>query len=119
MLDDNWELINGPDAHKIEALNATNTVNVIEALITYIIHYESKGCPSKNVLCELHRTGTLFLLSEPGSFRVKEVYVAGPTGAVIHQPPTHTSVEEHIDEFFQTLGEMWHRSDALDIAAYA
>ena len=119
MLDDNWELINGDDAHRIEALNAANTVNVIEALITFLVHHRSKDFLRKNVLCELHRTGTLFLLREPGHFRQIEVHVTDPSGATVHQPPPHASVAGHMEDFFSTLAVLWSTSDALDVASYA
>lgn len=119
MLDSNWERINGPDAHHIEALNSANTINVIKALITFIIHHQERGCPTKDDLCELHRTGTLFLLNAPGRFRNKEVLLEAEGGAIVHKPPPHASVDDYIDQFFNTLQEMWHTSDALDVAAYA
>lgn len=119
MLDSNWELINGPDAHHIETLNSANTINVIEALITFIIHHQERGCPTKRDLCELHRTGTLFLLSAPGQFREKEVQIEAEGGVIVHKPPPQASVDAHIEQFFNTLSEMWHSSDALDVAAYA
>jgi hypothetical protein len=33
MFDDNWDLINGEAAHKIEYLNASNVVNLLEAVL--------------------------------------------------------------------------------------
>ena len=119
MLDSNWELINGSDAHHIEALNSANTINVIEALITFIIHHQERRCPTKSDLCELHRTGTLFLLHAPGKFREKEVLIEAEGGVIVHKPPPQASVDAHIEQFFNTLSEMWHSSDALDVAAYA
>ena len=92
---------------------------MIEALITFIIHHQERGCPTKRDLCELHRTGTLFLLSAPGQFREKEVLIEAEGGVIVHKPPPQTSVDAHIEKFFNTLSEMWHSSDALDVAAYA
>lgn len=120
MLDSNWELINGPDAHHIEALNATNTINVLEALITFLLHHKSAMIPSELALCELHRSGTLFLLAEPGQYRKIDVHVGNEaSGLIVHQPPPHTEVAGFMSAFFLELKKLWGAGDALDVAAYA
>lgn len=119
MIDNNWDLINGPDAHHIEALNAASTINVLEALITFILHHKSSGqLPNQKALCELHRSGTLFLLAEPGALRRVAVYVGNDAG-VVHTPPPWEAVQGYMDDFFATLGNMWNTCDALDVASYA
>jgi Fic family protein len=119
MLDSNWELINGPDAHHIEALNAANTINVLEALITFLLHHQSAVIPNERALCELHRAGTLFLLSEPGQYRTIPVHVADGAGNVFHDPPPCEKVQGYMDDFFQQIARIWAEGDALDVAAYA
>ena len=116
MNDDNWELINGPPAHHIEGLNAINTVNVIEALITLFIGTKAPGVaiplmPNERALKELHRTGTIFLLVQPGEYR--------DCGAVVYQPPPHTEVVRLMNEMFVELQTIWNAGDALDAAAFA
>jgi Fic family protein len=119
MLDSNWDLINGPDAHHIEALNAANTINVLEALITFMLHHRPAVIPTERALCELHRSGTLFLLQEPGRYRETEVYLADGAGNVYHEPPLYTQVQAYMDDFFKKIDEIWGKGDALDVAAYA
>lgn len=119
MLDSNWELINGPDAHHIEALNAANTINVLEALITFMLHHRPSVIPNERALCELHRSGTLFLLSEPGQYRNIAVHVADGAGNVFHAPPPCDQVQGYMDDFFQHIAKLWGDGDALDVAAYA
>jgi hypothetical protein len=93
MIDDNWELINGPEAHEIEVLNYSSQINVLEALVKFTLHHNpdhgngSTGYPNANSLNEIHRTGTLFLLERPGEFRNVEVAVQMADGTVVHQPP--------------------------------
>lgn len=124
MNDDNWELINGPPAHHIEWLNAVNTINVIEALITLFIGTKVPGAPSPAMpnelaLKELHRTGTIFLLFKPGEYRDCPVSVRDGSGAIVYQPPPHTDVETLMAGFFAELTTIWKEGDALDAAAFA
>ena len=124
MNDDNWELINGAPAHRIEKLNAINIVNVIEALITLFNGTMSPGAPvppmpNELAFKELHRTGTIFLLQSPGQYRDCAVYVRDSKGTLVYQPPPHTDVQTLMTEFFAELTTIWQNGDALDAAAFA
>ena len=124
MLDSNWEMINGAPAHHIEQLNAANTINVLEALVTLLINNNQPNqlplAPSETALRELHRCGTLFLLNRPGEYRDVPVQVANlQTGAVIYQAPPHEQVQQLMTEFFEELHDIWRSGDALDAAAFA
>ena len=124
MLDDNWEVVNGPAAHHIEGLNAINTVNVIEAMVTMLIDHKQKTADilifNDQALCELHRTGTLFLLKRPGVYRDTPVIVQNTsTGDVLHRPPPHGEVPRWMSEFYEELKAQWMGGDALDVAAFA
>jgi Fic family protein len=124
MLDGNWEVINGPPAHHIQQLNAANTINVLEALVTLLISNNQPNqlplAPSETAFRELHRCGTLFLLNKPGEYRDVPVQVANSqTGQVIYQAPPSDQVPSLMIEFFKELGEIWVNCDALDAAAFA
>ena len=124
MLDSNWELINGSSAHHIEQLNAANSINVLEALVTYLTHFNQPNtlpwAPNEMALRELHRCGTLFLLQKPGEYRDVPVQVANvQTGAVIYQAPPWEDVPKLMGEFFDELTNIWRNGDALDAAAFA
>ena len=124
MLDSNWELINGPPAHHIEQLNAANTINVLEALVTYLIHFNQPNAlpwaPNEMALRELHRCGTLFLLEKPGEYRDVPVQVANAqTGHVVYQASPSGDVPKLMAEFFEELTTIWRGGDALDAAAFA
>lgn len=124
MKDDNWELIDGLAAHEIEVLNYSNQVNVIEALVHLLMHHHTASdgscshSPNRNVLHEFHRTATLFLLHLPGQFRDIEVVVKEADGTVVHTPPPHEEVEQHIEAFFTALAAMWLNASAQEIGAY-
>ncbi len=103
MKDDNWDLINGQAAHHIEQLNAINTINVLEALVTFLIarkdpHNNLPLIPNEHALRELHRSGTLFLLNAPGEYRSEDVVVGDIAGNVIYRPPSFADVQLHMDE---------------------
>lgn len=117
MNDDNWELINGPAAHYIEQLNATNTINAIEALVVLLTTHA--WVPTELALCELHRTGTFCLLHLPGHFRAVYVDLRKPDGTIAYVPPDHTAVPGLITEFIKELQAVWATGDALDVAAFA
>ncbi len=123
MLDDNWELIGGDDAHEIEVLNYSSQVNVIEALVRFVTHHAGSGSdpcqshPNEVSLSELHRTGTLFLLREPGVYRREPVYVMSGT-TVIHTPPSHEDVGARMAETFAELSAMWVQMSPVEIGAY-
>lgn len=124
MLDDNWELINGPPAHHIEQLNAANTINVLEALVTFLIAHKTPQqnlplMPSEDAFRELHRSGTLFLLDKPGEYRDGPVHLTDPSGKVVYQPPPYTDVPDLMKALFRELGQIWINGDALDAAAFA
>lgn len=124
MIDDNWDLISGEDAHAIEVLNYSNQVNVIEALVRLLIHQFGvddngcPGCPNLSVLKEFHRTATLFLLNEPGAFREEQVYVNTSEGVTIHLPPPHEEVGAHMENFFSVILQRWPTSTAVEMGAY-
>lgn len=124
MIDDNWELINGPDAHEIEVLNYSSQINVLEALVKFTLHHHpdtgtgSSGYPNGNALNEIHRTGTLFLLKRPGEFRDVEVHVGKADGTVVYEPPPFAEVSKHVNDFISQLGTQWDKSTAIQIAAY-
>lgn len=123
MQDDNWELINGPVAHEIEVLNYTNQINVIEALFRFIMYYGDlqydgvPPSPSQVSLKDLHRTGTLFLLHHPGSYRECPVYVSDGE-KVIHEPPEHQHVQQMMDSFFSDLAGRWKNLNEIQAAAF-
>ena len=124
MIDDNWELINGEAAHEIEVLNYSNQVNVIDALVHLLMHHhrgDDGSCtnaPNVNVLREFHRTATLFLLNNPGSFREEPVSVMTANGDVVHQPPAVEEMEEHLNGFFARLESDWSERSPQEIGAY-
>lgn len=124
MIDDNWELISGEAAHEIEVLNYSNQVNVIDALVHLLMHHhqgEDGSCthsPNEKVLREFHRTATLFLLENPGSFRDTEVVVKRSDGTVVHTPPTVEHMQGHLDQFFAALVQNWTARSAQEIGAY-
>lgn len=125
MRDDNWELINGPDAHEIEVLNYTNQINVIEALLKFFLHHggaDAAGCPySPNcrTLCELHRTGTLFLLTNPGAYREGAVHVVDGNGNVVHEPPQAAEVPALMEAFEAEITDRWKAGTPIGMAAFA
>lgn len=123
MLDTNWDLIDGNDAHDIEVLNYSNQVNVIEALVRFIIHHAgatTTGCPhwpNEQALRELHRTGTLFLLSKPGEYREDQVWVKRADGTIVHTPPKWEDVPAHMTDFFARLAARWP-GDPVEVAGF-
>jgi Fic family protein len=125
MLDDNWETINGPAAHNIEVLNATNQINALEGLITFLLAHrgpDGKGkppMPDEAALCELHHSGTLFLLAKPGTYRNMEVHVRDKDGNITYQAPPWQAVPGLMQHFFRDLSSVWTSGDALDAASYS
>src|SRR5271154_468612 len=112
MNDDNWEVINGPPAHHIEQLNGINTVNIIEALLTLLIAGRPPTrplpmIPTETALKELHRTGTIFLLQLPGSYRDCSVHVQDGLGNVVYKAPPHDEVAALMVDFFRELQDIW------------
>ena len=113
MLDDNWELISGEVAHEIEVLNLANQVNVIEAVVKFLIHHHgfdevtggSKGCPNEMALKEFHRTATFLLLEQPGQYREVAVHLKTETGTIAYVPPIHETVPKHMNDFFRNISE--------------
>jgi hypothetical protein len=107
MLDSNWEMVNGAPAHHIEQLNAANTINVLEALVTLLMSLKKPEhplpwCPNEIAIKELHRCGTLFLLNIPGEYRDVPVQVVNSqTGLVIYQAPPPDQVQPFDDRVFQ------------------
>jgi Fic family protein len=126
MLDPNWELINGADAHHIEQLNATNVINVLEALVTLLnnnsvaMNRTIPLMPNERALCELHRCATLFLLADPGAYREVPVVVKNiVTDEILYQAPPSEEVRRLVEEFIDELKSVWDNGDALDTAAFA
>jgi fido (protein-threonine AMPylation protein) len=119
MLDDNWETLSGPVAHEIEILNATNQLNLVEALVTYsLAKAELTGdgnnpIPTEADLIELHKAGTRFLLEKPGHYRDRDLPLRVPTYA----PWQNISVE--MQDFFVELKSRWSDGDACDVASFA
>lgn len=124
MLDDNWETVNGPIAHRIEVLNATNQINVLEGLVVFLLAHRGPefagppAMPDELSLRQLHRSGTMFLLARPGKYRNHEVQVGDQQGNVCHQPPPWQLVPGLMQTFFRQLSSLWAAGDALDVAAY-
>lgn len=124
MKDDNWELIEGPPAHRIEILNYLSQVNQIEAMVVYSLHHHpsDKHGTSRHLnqvaLRELHRTGTFLLLKKPGQYREGGVVLELPDGKVIYEPPSHAEVEHYLDIFFNALSERWATSTPVAAGAY-
>lgn len=124
MFDNNWDLINGGDAHDIEVLNQSSVANLIESVVRFLRHHDKTPgvecaiCPDQGFLKELHRTGTLLLLAAPGSYRDCQVYVGRRDGAVF-QPPMAADVPSHMNELEGRLKELWVTTDAIGVAAYA
>ena len=106
MQDDNWEMIGGATAHRIEILNYLSQINQIEVMVLYSLHHHpsDKHGTSKHLnehaLIELHRTGTFLLLKEPGKFRSGEVVLQLSNGFIIYNPPPHTEIDHHLKHFF-------------------
>lgn len=126
MKDNNWELVNGPAAHEIEFINHENQINVIEALVklyTAVGVVSDAGChafPTARVLLELHRTGTLFLLDNPGEYRKDyDVVVRRSDGVIVHEPPPWQEVEGLMAEFHEEVAQMWEDPNRVKVAAYA
>jgi Fic family protein len=124
MFDANWELINGADAHEIEVLNQANQANVIEALVRFLTHHDQTPgaeCaipPGQEILLELHRTGTLLLLRQPGRYRTCDVLVRRRDGGEYH-PPAFAAVPGLMEAFEAEMAAMWPNASAVQVAAYA
>jgi|SRR5579859_7184856 len=125
MLDNNWESINGPVAHEIELLNATNQINVLNGLILFLLAHKAPlvnsqaPMPDEQSLLHLHLSGTIFLLNDPGCYRNIEVHVADAFGNVVHGAPPWQAVPGRMQWFFRILSSVWTSGDALDAAAFA
>lgn len=124
MFDANWDLINGADAHEIEVLNQANQANVIEALVRFLTHHDNSpgaACaipPGQAILLELHRTGTLLLLKQPGNYRTCDVRVNRRDGGR-YDPPVHAVVPGLMDAFEAEIAAMWLNASAVQVASYA
>lgn len=126
MLDNNWEMINGPVAHQIEIINATNQINVLNGLLAFLLAHRGPNglskppMPDEAALLDIHRAGTMFLLAEPGCYRNMDVHVGNQaTGEVVHQPPPWQYVRGLMQHFFREMSSVWASGDSLDVAAYA
>lgn len=124
MKDDNWELIAGPAAHRIEILNYLSQVNQIEAMVVYSLHHhppKEGGCarhPNQKALKELHRTGTFLLLAKPGEYRDGPVVLELANGEVVYEPPPHDEVQERLDGFFDELNRRWSSLAPVEAGAF-
>jgi hypothetical protein len=124
MFDNNWELINGEDAHAIEVLNQSSVANLIEAINRFLQHHDQTPgdacgiCPDQSILREFHRTGTLLLLKQPGVYRDCEVRV-GRRDAKIFLPPPQADVANHMAAFEADMKAMWSAATYIEVAAYA
>jgi Fic family protein len=124
MKDDDWDLIKGPSAHRIEVLNYLSQVNQIAAMVVFSLYHHpaeesgSKQHPNKRALKELHRTGTFLLLAKPGEFRTDGVVLEFPNGEIAYEPPPHQEVEERLDGFFAELNTRWHKLQPVEAAAF-
>lgn len=124
MFDNNWDLINGEDAHGIEVLNQSSVANLIEALVRYFQHHDTspeEACslnPGEYVLRELHRSGTLLLLERPGVYRDLQVEVRRRDGKVYY-PPAANDVPEHMIAFEKRIASEWKAANAIQIGALA
>ncbi|HET9639996.1 MAG TPA: Fic family protein [Allosphingosinicella sp.] len=125
MLDSAWDLIDGNVAHEIEVLNYSNQVNVIEALVRFLLHHagpQADDCPifpDEDALKEIHRTGTLFLLAKPGQYRSGPVYIRKRDGTLVHTPPPADQVPNWMVDFFQRLGTLWPNAGSIEVAAFS
>lgn len=120
MQDDNWELIKGPSAYRIEILNYLSQVNQIEALVVFSLYHNPDGSmkhPNQRALKELHRTGTFLLLKRPGEFRETPVVLEFPNGDIAYEPPSAGEVEKFLELFFEELNQRW--TDMLPVEAAA
>jgi Fic family protein len=124
MNDDNWELIKGVAAGRIEILNYLSQVNQIEAMVLYSLHrHPSKKHGStrhlnQKALKELHRTGTFLLLEKPGEYRQTDVHVFLANGTIIYEPPPPEKIEAHLESFFKKLGERWGSYEPVEAGAF-
>jgi len=124
VLDNNWELISGEEAHEIEVLNYANQVNVIEALVRYILFHagtSETGCPNHpnlSVLREFHRTATLFLLKSPGEYREGPVYLKTSSGELVYTPPRFEEVDHWLNVFATELSTRWKGYTAVQMGSY-
>jgi Fic family protein len=124
MNDDNWELIGGPVAQEIEFLNYLNQTNVLEGLVRFLLAHQGPmgdgkaPMPDDQALCNLHHAGTLFLLADPGHYRMCKVEIK-KGDVVVHTPPDWHNVKGFMQHFFRDLSSIWSSADALDVAAYA
>lgn len=124
MQDNNWDLINGSDAHDIEVLNYSNQINVIEALFRFVTHHSAAAsatgilCPNSAALRELHHAGTLFLLEKPGAYRDVAVHVGDGKGNVVYTPPTAAEVPALMAQLDIDLATMWHTCTPIHAAAF-
>lgn len=122
MPDTFWDGVGRELAAELEPLFYVNQTNVMEAAVKILTAEAIKAnrsmIPQKPVLCELHRSATLFLLSDAGSYRSINVAVFRPDGSMQHQPPVRDDVESLMADFFGQLMGMWDDSDPISIASF-
>ena len=123
-MNDTWERIKGPTAHKIEASNFRAVAETVESLVlSYLYDYGGvdQGCPkpltSEHVRL-IHQIATRFLLDEAGQYRSVHVKVCLPNEEVVHDPPRPEQVEFHMRDFDQQLARLWGQP-ASRCAAFA
>ncbi|MDH7973479.1 Fic family protein [Sphingomonas sp. AR_OL41] len=124
MKDDNWEMITGQTAHRIEILNYLSQINQIEAMVIFSLHHypSTDHGTSRHLnevsLKELHRTGTFLLLAKPGHFRETGVELQLVDGTVIYNPPPPNEVEKYLKEFFGILSAKWTEFSPVTAGAF-
>ena len=67
------------------------------------------------IVYDLHRAATLYLIFNPGRLRDHEVRMRGST----HEPPLFWHVEGLMDEYYQYLRKFWDEATPIHLAAYA
>jgi Fic family protein len=124
MNDPNWQMLSGPIANEIEQLNYRSQINTLTSLIRFLLEHRGPlkdglpPMPDEIALKELHRSATLFLLADAGSYRSHEVVVSDGVD-VIHKPPPWHQVPFFMGWFFRELSSAWTHSNILLPAAYA
>jgi Fic family protein len=125
VFDINWDLVNGEVAHTIEVLNLENQANIIEGCVQLLKAWDGQSgeaacrlCPNIQVLKELHRAGTLFLLNDPGEFRTNYDVQVNKRDGTLYIPPPWQDVEALMAEFNTQLDKRWPASSPVEIAAF-
>ena len=114
-----WEMINGPVADRIDALNRATLANTMHALVLSLLARSTEmgpPIPDEAALRRLHVAATQFLLARPGRYRTVAVHTE-EDGAVIFRGQPHREIPQLIRQFLSELHALWPIGDALDLAA--